>query len=698
MTVSGGGLFRVFRVDSGVTAALSGLTISSGSTSGPGGGLANYGTTTLTNCTVSGNSAGDGGGLFNNGTTTLTNCTVSGNSAAAAGGGLANYGMATLTDVTVSGNSAGAGGGGITSSGTATLNNTIVAGNTDSSSASDIGGSGTVSGSDNLIGTGGSGGLINGVHGNIVGVANPGLARLGAYGGPTETMALLPGSAAIGAGTSVGGVTTDQRGVSRPTSGATDIGAFESSGFTLTVTSGSDQSTGVLTAFSAPLVVTVTANNPSEPVAGGLVTFTPPPSGASATLIGSPETISATGTASVTATANAIAGTYAVTASATGVMSSAPYSLTNQIQASFSALTGQTITYGDTVTFTGTLAAGSQVPAGEEVAVTLGGVTHDAKIAANGSFSTQFTGADVVLNASSTAYNVTYDYATDGAFLAAGGSSQLTVNPAALTITAVSDTKVYDGTTTSSKTPAYATLYNGDTVTGLTQAFSSKNVLGANGSTLMVTGYTVNDGDGGKDYTVTTQSATGTITPAPLTVRANNASTVYGSSLPALTYTITGFVGGDNSSVVSGATVIATTAASGANAGDYAISIASGTLSADQLQLPRRRPDRRQADRDARASRDQGRLDEHVRRPGSARAHGGLHRIRQRRHGGQTHAAAGPPVGRQPVDRAGPLPHHRRRGQLTQLHDHVRARHAHRQSRTGDRRERQDREAEDGQA
>src|SRR5208282_2092482 len=79
-----------------------------------------------------------------------------------------------------------------------------------------------------------------------------------------------------------------------------------------------------------------------------------------------------------------------------------------------------------------------------------------------------------------------------------------TITPAALSITATSDTKVYDGTTSSSQTPTYGTLYDGDTVTGLTQAFTSKNVLGANGSTLTVTGYSINDGDGGKDYTVTT--------------------------------------------------------------------------------------------------------------------------------------------------------------------------------------------------
>ena len=86
-------------------------------------------------------------------------------------------------------------------------------------------------------------------------------------------------------------------------------------------------------------------------------------------------------------------------------------------------------------------------PAGEEVAVTVDGVTHDAQIAANGSFSTAFAGADVVLNVSSTAYIASYVYLGDGAFLAAAGSSQLTVNPAKLTITATSDVRVYDGTT-----------------------------------------------------------------------------------------------------------------------------------------------------------------------------------------------------------------------------------------------------------
>ena len=87
VTVDAGGASRVFQVDGGVTASISGLTITGGSTAGNGGGLANYGgNVTLTNCSVSGNSSTattastGGGGIFTSGgETTLTNCIVSGN-------------------------------------------------------------------------------------------------------------------------------------------------------------------------------------------------------------------------------------------------------------------------------------------------------------------------------------------------------------------------------------------------------------------------------------------------------------------------------------------------------------------------------------------------------------------------------------------------------------------------------------------
>ena len=192
-----------------------------------------------------------------------------------------------------------------------------------------IAGTVNASSSFNLIGVGGTGGLTNGVNGNQVGVANALLAPLGNYGGTTNTIALLPGSPAINAGTNTGAPATDQRGIARSQQSIVDIGAFESRGFTLALTSGSNQSAFVNTVFANPLVVTVTANSAGEPVNGGKVTFTPPGSGASASIAGNPITISGS-TASGTATANGtVGGPYTVTASTNGAPSSVNFSLTN---------------------------------------------------------------------------------------------------------------------------------------------------------------------------------------------------------------------------------------------------------------------------------------------------------------------------------------------------------------------------------
>jgi hypothetical protein len=180
--------------------------------------------------------------MYNRGTAALTNCTVSGNSAGIVGGGMYNgtFGnttqaaTATLTDCTVSGNSAGILGGGVYnsfSSGTSTLGNTIVAGNTASNSGHDAYGTFTSLGH-NLIGeTDGSGGWVGSdLTGSIASPLNPLLGSLANNGGPTRTMALLPGSPAIDAGNNSlipSGVTTDQRGFDRIVNGTVDIGAFE---------------------------------------------------------------------------------------------------------------------------------------------------------------------------------------------------------------------------------------------------------------------------------------------------------------------------------------------------------------------------------------------------------------------------------------------------------------------------------------
>ncbi|MGO9914629.1 MAG: beta strand repeat-containing protein, partial [Isosphaeraceae bacterium] len=344
------------------TATLANVTLS-GNAANTGGGIENDGTATLTNVTLSGNSATDGGaidnrggavltvadatltgnsasylgnagfggGVFNwqNGTVSLTNVTLSGNSTLGEGGGFASEGAATLTNVTLSGNSASLGGGGIADifGSTLVLNNCIVG---NSTSGGNI--LGSVSGHNNLIDDASSaGGFTNGVNGNIVGL-EPLLAPLGNYGGPTETMPPLPGSPAIGAGSAAlipSGITTDQRGEPRTVNGAVDIGAVESQGYTLTPATGSTPQTAFIgAAFPNPLAVGVTPNYASDPVNGGVITFTAPTSGASATLSAASATIT-NGAASVNATANATAGSYVVSASAVGVSTPASFHLTN---------------------------------------------------------------------------------------------------------------------------------------------------------------------------------------------------------------------------------------------------------------------------------------------------------------------------------------------------------------------------------
>jgi hypothetical protein len=56
---------------------------------------------------------------------------------------------------------------------------------------------------------------------------NPQLGPLAANGGTTETLALLPGSPAIDAGSDMACPSVDQRGVSHPQGPHCDIGAFE---------------------------------------------------------------------------------------------------------------------------------------------------------------------------------------------------------------------------------------------------------------------------------------------------------------------------------------------------------------------------------------------------------------------------------------------------------------------------------------
>jgi hypothetical protein len=104
------------------------------------------------------------------------------------------------------------------------------------------------------------------------------------------------------------------------------------------------------------------------------------------------------------------------------------------------------------------------------------------------------------------------------------------ITPKALTISAVTDSKEYDGTTSSLGAPTYDGLVEGiDSLTGLHQLFNSPNVMGTDGSTLsVVDDYNLNDGNNGHNYKVTLDTAKGTISQRDLEITADSDTKVYG--------------------------------------------------------------------------------------------------------------------------------------------------------------------------
>jgi hypothetical protein len=86
-----------------------------------------------------------------------------------------------------------------------------------------------------------------------------------------------------------------------------------------------------------------------------------------------------------------------------------------------------------------------------------------------------------------------------------------TTYPAPLTITALTNTKPYDVTTSASAIPNVSGLKGSDTVTGLAETYDTKDA--GIQKTLSVTAYTINDGNSGHNYTVSkTDNRTGVIT------------------------------------------------------------------------------------------------------------------------------------------------------------------------------------------
>jgi hypothetical protein len=153
----------------------------------------------------------------------------------------------------------------------------------------------------------------------------------------------------------------------------------------------------------------------------------------------------------------------------------------------------------------------------------------------------------------------------------------LTINKAPLSVAAPSPSRAY-GSANPNLAPTYRGFVAGDTASSLTTqpvCVTTATVSSRVGA------YSIScSGAVDPNYAFAYVAGTLTVNKAVLTVTASNKNRTYGSANPSLTYSITGFVAGDKSSVVSGAPSLSTTARSCSSVGSYPITVTAGNLHA----------------------------------------------------------------------------------------------------------------------
>ena len=212
-----------------------------------------------------------------------------------------------------------------------------------------------------------------------------------------------------------------------------------------------------------------------------------------------------------------------------------------------------------------------------------------------------------------------------------------TINPATLTINAVTDTKTYVRHHYVRRAPEVVGLL-APTLHRRDQAFVSEDVMGTDASTLVVTGYTVNDGNGGSNYTVSTNDATGTITQLGITGSFTAANKFWDGTTAATvtSRSLHGVIGLDDVDLVGGTATFASSAigtwsvtltgasVTGADAGNYTLTSVSDANGQHPCGVPDRRllpAGRHDADHEPHedVERHQGRTDRAPQIPGVQR-------------------------------------------------------------------------------
>ncbi|WP_042700660.1 MBG domain-containing protein, partial [Azospirillum sp. B506] len=170
----------------------------------------------------------------------------------------------------------------------------------------------------------------------------------------------------------------------------------------------------------------------------------------------------------------------------------------------------------------------------------------------------------------------------------------LTVDPAALTVTADAARKTYGDS--ASLTAFTATgLKNSDSVTGVSLSSSGTAAIAGVGSYNIAAASA--QGSGLSNYTITYADGTLTVDPAALTVTADAARKTYGDSASLTGFTATGLKNSDSVTGVSlsssgtaatagvGSYSIAASSAQGSGLSNYTITYADGTLTVDPAAL-----------------------------------------------------------------------------------------------------------------
>ncbi len=153
-------------------------------------------------------------------------------------------------------------------------------------------------------------------------------------------------------------------------------------------------------------------------------------------------------------------------------------------------------------------------------------------------------------------------------------SGVLTINKAPLTVKVNDATRIY-GVNNPSFSLSYVGLKNNETVPVWTTSptFSTSATKTSNVGTYAVAANCV-----AKNYNVSITPGTLTITPAALTISANNTSKSYYSDNPAFSCTYNGFVNGDTENVLTRKPKLSTSATLSSSVGTYEI-VASGASS-----------------------------------------------------------------------------------------------------------------------